>query len=77
MITVRKCKEHPDGSATCEFVFDKEDLHILLRHGLVAVLTVGKDMYKPVFKKPAKKVVAKKKTTNQKMVEKIIRDLRK
>jgi hypothetical protein len=59
MITVRKCKEHPDGSATCEFVFDKEDLHILLRHGLVAVLTLGKDMYKPVFKKPAKKVAKK------------------
>ena len=60
MITVKKCVEHEDGSATCEFVFEKEDHHIILRHGLIALLTLGKDMYKPVLKKPVKKPAVKK-----------------
>lgn len=59
MISIRKCKEHPDGSATCEFTFGKEDHQVILRHGLVALLTLGADMYKPVLDKPAKKVAKK------------------
>lgn len=65
-ISVRKCIEHKDGSATVEFVFDKEDLQILLRHGLVAILMAASSRYKPTDKEAKaltkKKPVAKKRS---------------
>ena len=65
-ISVRKCVEHKDGSATVEFVFDKEDLQVLLRHGLVAILMAASSRYKPTTKETKaltkKKPVAKKRS---------------
>ena len=64
-ISVRKCIEHKDGSATVEFVFDKEDLQVLLRHGLVAILMAASSRYKPTTKETKalekKKPIVKKK----------------
>lgn len=56
MITVKKCVEHKDGSATATFHFDKEDHAVILRHGLVALLTLGVKMYKPKLNKKAVKI---------------------
>ena len=65
-ITVRKCIEHKDGSATVEFVFDKEDLQILIRHGLIFLLASAAAKYKPTSKNTKalqkKKPLAKKKS---------------
>ena len=65
-ISVRKCIEHKDGSATVEFVFDKEDLQILVRHGLVFLLASAAAKYKPTSKNTKalqkKKPVAKKRS---------------
>jgi hypothetical protein len=56
MIVVKKCVEHKDGSATVTFDFEKEDHAILLRHGLVALLTIGAKMYEPKLNKKAVKI---------------------
>ncbi len=65
-ISVRKCIEHKDGSATVEFVFDKEDLQILVRHGLIFLLASAAAKYKPTSKNTKalqkKKPVAKKRS---------------
>ena len=65
-IRVRKCVEHKDGSATVEFVFDKEDLQILVRHGLIFLLASAAAKYKPTSKNTKalqkKKPVAKKRS---------------
>lgn len=65
-ISVRKCIEHKDGSATVEFVFDKEDLQILVRHGLIFLLASAAAKYKPTTKETKaltkKKPVAKKRS---------------
>lgn len=64
-IRVRKIIEHKDGSATCDFVFDKEAHHVLLRHGLISILLAVSARYKPTKTRATalakKKVVAKKK----------------
>ena len=56
MILVRKCVEHKDGSATVTFDFEKEDHAILLRHGLVSLLTLGAKMYETKLNKKAVKI---------------------
>jgi hypothetical protein len=65
-ISVRKSIEHKDGSATCEFVFDKEAHHVLLRHGLVSILLAASSRYKPTDKETKalekKKPIAKKRS---------------
>jgi hypothetical protein len=65
-ISVRKCIEHKDGSATVEFVFDKKDLQILVRHGLVAILMAASSRYKPTTRErkslEKKKPIAKKRS---------------
>lgn len=65
-ISVRKCIEHKDGSATVEFVFDKEDLQILVRHGLIFLLASAAAKYKPTSKNTKalqkKKPLAKKRS---------------
>ena len=65
-ISVRKCVEHKDGSATVEFVFDKEDLQVLIRHGLIFLLASAAAKYKPTSKNTKalqkKKPLAKKRS---------------
>lgn len=63
-ISVRKCIEHKDGSATVEFVFDKEGLQILVRHGLIFLLASASAKYKPTSKNT--KVLQKKKPVAKK-----------
>ena len=65
-ISVRKCIEHKDGSATVEFVFGKEDLQVLIRHGLIFLLASAAAKYKPTSKNTKalqkKKPLAKKRS---------------